>query len=324
MDAFWTACADADMVVSSSSGFASPYLADTLGVPHCWALLQPMSPTRAFPHFLTPAWLRLPSGLNRQTYRIAEHTYARLFRQPVDRWLSDRRIRPPARPDPRGYLGASPGRVLYGISRHVLPPAPDWPATVALCGYWMLEPPPGWAPPDALAAFLDSGPPPVYVHLSRMTGQPAPALLAIIVAALVANGQRGVVCTGADLPAADLPDTVLLVPAVPHAWMMPRAAAAVHHGGAGTTAQALRAGIPALGVPSFYDQPFWSHRVAALGAGPDPVPGRRLTARRLRSALARMTGDPVMRARAQALGAALREESGIGNAVALLSSGGTR
>jgi UDP:flavonoid glycosyltransferase YjiC (YdhE family) len=93
-------------------------------------------------------------------------------------------------------------------------------------------------------------------------------------------------------------------------------AAVVHHGGAGTTAEGLRAGIPSVIVPFIVDQPFWGAQVRALGVGPDPVPLKQLTASRLAAAIHRAVSDRAMAQRAERLGSLLRAEDGLGCAVA--------
>lgn len=75
---------------------------------------------------------------------------------------------------------------------------------------------------------------------------------------------------------------------VPHALLFPRLAAVVHHAGAGSSAVALRAGVPAVTVPVTADQPFWAGRLASIGAATDPIPFRSLTAERLADALDRV------------------------------------
>ena len=87
------------------------------------------------------------------------------------------------------------------------------------------------------------------------------------------------------LKAEALPDNVRLIGSVPHSWLFPRMAAVVHHGGAGTTAAGLRAGVPSILTPFFGDQPFWGQRVQALGVGPAPIPRPRLTIDRLAQAI---------------------------------------
>jgi sterol 3beta-glucosyltransferase len=112
-----------------------------------------------------------------------------------------------------------------------------------------------------------------------------------------------------------VPDSVFLLDEAPHDWLFPQMAAVVHHGGAGTTAAGLRAGKPTVICPFFADQPFWGRRVAVLGAGPQPIPQRRLTAEALGAAIAAAVGERSMRERAQALGEAIRAEDGVGAAV---------
>jgi sterol 3beta-glucosyltransferase len=109
---------------------------------------------------------------------------------------------------------------------------------------------------------------------------------------------------------------VFCADAVPHDWLFPRVTAVVHHGGAGTTGAALGAGVPAIVVPFTMDQPFWALRVATLGAGPAPIPRAHLTRDRLAAALRRTVDDAAMQARSAALGALIRAEDGVAQAVA--------
>jgi UDP:flavonoid glycosyltransferase YjiC (YdhE family) len=95
-------------------------------------------------------------------------------------------------------------------------------------------------------------------------------------------------------------------------------AAVVHHGGAGTTAAGLRAGVPSIVTPFFGDQPFWARRVHELGVGPRPIPRQSLTAARLAEAIRLAVTDETMRGRATDLGALIRAEDGVGRAVELL------
>ena len=96
-------------------------------------------------------------------------------------------------------------------------------------------------------------------------------------------------------------------------------AAVVHHGGAGTTAAGLRAGVPSLVIPFFGDQPFWGQRVAELGVGPKPIPRKELTSKRLATAIQRMITDRPMRQRAADLGEKIRSEDGIANAITIVN-----
>ena len=110
-------------------------------------------------------------------------------------------------------------------------------------------------------------------------------------------------------------DDVFALGDAPHAWLLPRMAAAVHHAGAGTTGAVLRAGLPTVGVPFLADQPYWADRLHALGVGPAPVPFAELTAARLAAALRALLDDPAYRSRARALAGTLDAEDGGGTVV---------
>ncbi|WP_442932417.1 glycosyltransferase [Micromonospora sp. NBC_01699] len=104
----------------------------------------------------------------------------------------------------------------------------------------------------------------------------------------------------------------------PHDWVFPRMAAVVHHAGAGTTAAGLRAGVPAVTVPMYTDQPFWARRVTELGTGPAPVPLRQLTADRLAAAIREAVSVAAYRERARDLADRIRGEDGAAPVLAWL------
>jgi UDP:flavonoid glycosyltransferase YjiC (YdhE family) len=138
----------------------------------------------------------------------------------------------------------------------------------------------------------------------------------LVLEALARAKQRAILLSGwGGLQPASLPDSVYMVESIPFSWLFPRVAAVVHHGGAGTTSAGLRAGVPSVIVPFFGDQPFWGQRVAALGAGPEPIPRRKLTAERLAQAIQQAVADQTVRQRAADLGSQIQAEDGIACAV---------
>ena len=120
-----------------------------------------------------------------------------------------------------------------------------------------------------------------------------------------------------------MPETVCLIEAAPHDWLLPRVNLAIHHGGAGTTAAAARAGVPQVIIPHIGDQPFWATRVQAMGAAPAPVERLNLTARRLNEAI-RHAECPMVRQAAAALGAQVRVEDGVGVAIRIIEQAAER
>jgi UDP:flavonoid glycosyltransferase YjiC (YdhE family) len=181
----------------------------------------------------------------------------------------------------------------------------------------LLEHSEGWQPPRALLDFLDAGPPPVAVSFGSTVAADLGALTDIAVEALARSGRRGVL-VGGDPPREAPAEKLFHLAHVPHGWLFPRTRAVVHHGGAGTTAQGLRTGVPNVVVPFTTDQPFWGRRVRALGAGPKPIPRSRLTAARLAAAIATATQDEGMRETAEAIGRRIRAEDGVSRAVEII------
>ena len=290
--------------------------AEARGIPAVMAGPVPLSPTSDFPLvIMPPAW-----GLN-GVVNYASHqlflTISSLGLKPiVDRRRRQLGLPPlpfgPLAPDRQGQL-----RAFYGFSPHVIPRPLDWGPHLEVTGYWFLEPPDGWTPAADLEAFLAAGAPPVYVGFGSMAHRDPGGVARAVFAALERVGRRGVVLKGwGGLGAGEVPAHVHMVEDVPHHWLFPRMAAVVHHGGAGTTAAALRAGVPAVAIPYFADQPFWAARIHQLGVAPPPLPRAALDEDRLAKALAEVLAEGPMRERAALLGDRLRREDGVGNAVA--------
>ncbi|MFT2720350.1 nucleotide disphospho-sugar-binding domain-containing protein [Deinococcus sp. A31D244] len=129
-----------------------------------------------------------------------------------------------------------------------------WPASVQLTGYWFL-PERVWTPPAGLEDFLAAGPPPVSIGFGSMGLRDPAQTTALILAALDHAGLRAVLLSDwGGLGEADLPSHMYAAPPLPHSWLFSRVAAAVHHGGAGTTTASLRAGIPTIITPFFGDE----------------------------------------------------------------------
>jgi sterol 3beta-glucosyltransferase len=217
--------------------------------------------------------------------------------------------------EPSAVLDERRVPLLYGFSPAVCTPAEegDW---VHVSGFWFLEQPPDWTPPAALVEFLADGPPPVFVGFGSVPDRDAEATTSIIIDAVTRAGLRGVVSLPSTPPNGGLPPHLFAIDSIWHDWLFPQVAAAAHHAGSGTTAAALRCGLPSVTVPHFVsDQPFWARRVHELGAGPAPIPRKRLSAERLAEALRVATSDVSIRERAAALGEKIRAEDGVARAV---------
>jgi vancomycin aglycone glucosyltransferase len=186
---------------------------------------------------------------------------------------------------------------------------------VVQTGAWIL---PDVRPlPDDLEAFLDAGAPPVFVGFGSMPMLASADVAQVAIEAIRAQDRRAVVRRGwADLALVDGRDDCFVVGEVNLQALFARVAAVVHHGGAGTTTTATRAGAPQVVVPQVADQPYWAGRVADLGIGAahdGPTPTIESLSAALRTALA-----PETRARARAVAGTIRTDGAAVAATLLL------
>lgn len=312
-----------ELIVYHPKAFAAPYLAQALGATAIPSFLQPgYVPTGAF---LYAPWggSSLGHGLN----KLVNLGVARLIKAAFASALRDWFARHPdfAAAPPRDCLdGYAPsGRTvprLHAFSRHLVPRPADWSAREHITGYWFTEPAEAWTPPPALAQFLAAGPPPVYVGFGSMPSENAAEMTRLVTDALARAGQRGILATGwgglrPGQPSAQL----FMLDDAPHDWLFPRCAAVVHHGGAGTTHEALRWGRPSVICPVFGDQPFWGRRVQAVTGGPAPLPQKHLSAENLAAAIV-ATQQPETVARSAEASTKIRAEDGKETAATLIET----
>jgi sterol 3beta-glucosyltransferase len=301
-----------DAIVYHPKSIASPHMAETLGCPCFLASPLPgFTPTAAFPSPLLP--FRSLGPFNRASHLLAMKGASLLFGKLVKEW------RATTLGQSRTTRGAKPAGTLYAYSRHVVPVPGDWGEDVLVSGYWFLDSK-EWTPPRPLQVFLEAGEPPVYIGFGSMPGLDPQRMASVMIDALAICGKRGVLATGGGALASErLPPHIHLIDQAPHDALLPLVAATIHHGGAGTTAASVRAGKPMAICPFFGDQPFWARRMYELGVAPQPLDRRTMTAQSVATAI-RLMGDPVLCTRADALGARVRQEDGVGAAVGFIES----
>jgi sterol 3beta-glucosyltransferase len=315
----WEACQGVDLVLYTVGGqFFAPHIAEKCGVPAIGTYPYPAGrPTRAFPSIFAPTQRSLGGLLNRWTHLLFDAMAWLPQRGLINAWRKEQLGLPPCGLCYPSRLRGRQTPMCYGFSRQVVPRPADWGQHVHVTGYWFLDRPNGWRPPDDLIRFLRNGPPPVYVGFGSMQSGDGVERVDLVLSALDRAGQRGILLRGRRRLSTN--GHVYVLDGVPFDWLFPRLAAVVHHGGSGTTAAGLRAGVPSVIVPFFMDQPFWGQRVAKLGVGPPPIPQKRLTVDRLAAAIHTAATDAEMRSRAQALGARIRAEDGVSRAVAVIN-----
>jgi sterol 3beta-glucosyltransferase len=277
----------------------------------------PLARTQAFPLMGFPK-LPLP-GYNKATYLLGGSLVWQMFRPIINRWRKQTLNLPPL--PPTGHLEklTDPQTpILNGFSRHVVPPPRDWGPHIHITGYWFPEDR-RWQASDHLTEFLRAGSPPVFIGFGSMPVKDPVRTTKIILEALQQTGQRAILHMGwGGLGSQSLPDSVFRIDYAPYDWLFPQMSMVIHHGGSGTTAFALRAGVPSCVVSFIFDQFYWGERIAELGVGPSPIPYKNLTVERLRKAIVVGMRSPQIKQDALDLGQKIQCENGIENAVSLI------
>lgn len=199
----------------------------------------------------------------------------------------------------------------------MLPKPPDWTDNIDVCGFGFLPSETSYTPPKEIDTFLEAGPKPIYVGFGSIVVDDPVKLTKIVFEAIQKTGQRALISKGwGNLGAGEVsvPDNILIIGNCPHDWLFRRVSCVIHHGGAGTTAAGLALGRPTIIVPFFGDQQFWGDIVARAGAGPQPIPYKRLNLRNLSDAIKKALEASTLE-RAETIARGIQEESGVRHGV---------
>ncbi len=316
-DDLLAACAGADVLVSHPLVYPAPVVvAKTPGLRWASSHLAPIGFLSAhdppvLPPFAGSERLRaLGPGFHRALFGLAKRV-SRSWARPLAELRAEHGLPPVA--DLMFEGGHSPELVLALFSAHFAVAQPDWPPQTRATGFPFYDRyTAGAGLPPELARFLDAGPPPVVFTLGTSAVQTAGDFFAESLAAAERLGRRAVLLVGPDprnRPDRAPPAGTLLADYAPFSELFPRAAAVVHQGGIGTTAQALRAGVPALVVPFSHDQPDNAARVRRLGVG-RVLPRKHYRAARVAEELTALFNGETYARPARELGERLRQENG--------------
>ncbi|KAK4140289.1 glycosyltransferase [Dichotomopilus funicola] len=305
----------ADAIIANPPSFAHIHVAEKLGIPLHMMFTMPWTPTRAFPHPLADVvaantdaaitnyvsyalvemmtWQGLGDVINRFRVSVLELEYISLLWAP-------------------GLLNRLRIPATYCWSPALTPKPADWTPEITVSGFFFLNLESNYTPEPDLAAFLAAGPPPVYIGFGSIVVDDPDGLTQTIFDAVIRSGVRAIVSKGwggFGSAGGDIPEGVFMLGNCPHDWLFKRVSAVVHHGGAGTTAAGILAGRATIVVPFFGDQIFWGSMVAKAGAGPAPIPYKKLTADNLAEAI-QYALLPETQARAAELGGRIQQEQG--------------
>ncbi len=280
------------VAVGGTLAFGVRLAEEALGVPGATVHLQPAV---IHSHHDTPIYAgadtrRWPRWIKRPFFDLV---YARLIEPHIRPGLNDYRRElglPPVADVMRRWIH-SPRLVLGFFPAWFGPPQPDWPKSTRLVGFPLYDEADVTPIAPELDGFLDAGPPPIAFTpgSANLTGR---AFFEAAAEACVRLGRRGLLLTRhADQVPSALPEGVRHVDYAPFSRLLPRVAALVHHGGVGTSAQGMAAGVPHLVMPLAHDQFDNAARMQRLGIARSLWPSR-FRGPAVADALRRLTEDP--------------------------------
>jgi UDP:flavonoid glycosyltransferase YjiC (YdhE family) len=310
----------ADLLVSGELAYAAPIVAEVTGIPWASYVLAPFSFFSAYDPPVLPPYPMLARvqsflpGMGHVVARFARWV-TREWPEPVYALRKDLGL--DRGKDPIFDAKFSPQLVLALFSPVLGERQPDWPASTQTTGFVFYDGDAGKVDlaPD-LARFVDEGAPPIVFTLGSAAVLDAGDFYEQSARAAEMLDRRAVLLVGNDvrnLPRHQVPESIFIAQYAPFSRLFPRAAAIVHQGGVGTTAQALRAGKPMVIMPYSHDQPDNARRARGMGVA-QVIRRRDYTAQRASQSIEKLLGLPNFRERATAIGRQLEQENGPGRA----------
>lgn len=286
------------ITIGSTLAFAPRLLREKRGIPTATIHLAPavFRSSRHIPRLTAGAsWQSAPPWMKRLMWAAADALFLdRVIAAPLNRFRASLGLPPIGRVFDRWL---HEGELVVGMFPDwFAPPQPDWPANLELTGFPLYDHGEYHPLSDTLQAFIDGGEPPIAFTAGTATSA-APHFFAAAADACRLLGKRGILLSGyiGHLPR-QLPAGVIHADYAPFSMLLPQVAAFAHHGGIGSTSQALRAGVPQLIRPAAYDQFDNADRAVRLGVARELLP-RQFKPKAVAAALDQLMVDREIRTR---------------------------
>ena len=274
------------------------------------AIPNPACPPFGFPD--------LSSHLNQLSWKLLDVAFNWALKKPLSRLWRDAGATPPV--NVLTELLCSQQLNLVAVDPLFCAAIERWPPQHRVCGFLnLIEDARHWTPPATLTEFLDNGPPPVYMTFGSLQQALPDWSMDLFLEAAALAGCRAIIQTSSErYPAGSRTDQVYFIGRHPHQPLFTRCAAVVHHGGAGTSHAATRAGCPSVVVPFMDEQLFWARQLQSLGLAGAPLPAKKVTAAALAKGIQTVLNSKTLQNNALKAGAAMHGNDGVARAVRLL------
>lgn len=304
------ACEDCDAIIGTYFGQVFQSLAEMHHIPYIQTHYFPMDKNPETPITSAPGQ-HAGKVWNLASYQVGHLVVSAMEKYYLSDWREKHGMTPrKLKTTPDYQLNGHTIPVLYAMSPLVMPRPATWGENIHMTGYWLDNSCSDYEPTPALKAFLEAGEKPIYVGFGSMVSGDMGETLGMVLDAVEQSGVRAVLSTGWGGVKIPEREDIFVADFVPHDWLFRHVSAVVHHGGAGTTAAGIQAGLPSLIIPFGGDQPFWAGRVQELGIGPKAIPRDKLSVSRLTKAFVDLTTTKKYRVAAHELGERLVLENG--------------
>lgn len=288
LDDFFNGAQGTDLIIYHPKALGAVDIAISLGIPCVSMPPVPITyPITEFPNIAVAPAAQWGKVFNKLSYQINVKAESSQIKE-----INDFRKKTLGLPPRKAGIYAFTVRgkeipVVYPISPKLFPDVHSWSSHVFLPGFFFLEAECNSLEPE-LVNFLAHGSAPVAVTFSSMPLKNPIVFVQKLEKALRETSNRAVILTGNSGITMKSSEQICVVKEAPHDLLFARAKGAIHHGGVGTMAAALQAGIPQLIIPFSVDQPFWAKRLYDLGYSLKPLRENTLSAEDLENALLQM------------------------------------
>ncbi|KAA1116290.1 hypothetical protein PGT21_008163 [Puccinia graminis f. sp. tritici] len=326
------ACQGTDVLIESPTAMMGIHVAESMKIPYFRAFTMPWTPTTEYPHPFAVTSQQLGKYYNRMSYTMFNYLIWKGIESKVNKWR-EKKLK--LKPTSFAKLRTADIPYLYNFSEYIVPKPHDWSDKTHITGYWFRDQQKKSdqkkieeSIPLDLRSFLqkakDNGKKVIYIGFGSVIFPNAEEVQRKLEKAVRKAGVWAVVSGGwsdmkplekdlESVGSSRSQDTPIhYVGAVPHEWLFSQVDATLTHGGAGTTAASLRAGIPTLIKPFFGDQFFWAKLVKKLGVGGHV---KKFKVSELARAFRIATTNREQIWRAKKIGEAIRKENGVRTAI---------
>lgn len=328
----YAAAINSDALIIFPLSLFGYHIAEKLNIPYIFSSFVPLTSTREFPFLRFDLQNRywFLSFLNRFSYDVAGFISWQTNRTLINKFRKE-----VLGLNPVGFFGVEFRRnapknfkwenipILYQYSSRVIPTPQDWSQkNIYVTGNWFLAEEDDFSPSTELLKFLNEGSKPIYIGFGSMTLRNPRHIFELIVNAIKETKQRAIIAaswSGMGEFVSDNKNIYVANEYIPYSWLFEKMRILIHHGGSGTTALALKSGVPQIVIPFTTDQPVWARKMVNLGVASEFISIHDLNQDNLKEAIFSTLNNDDLKPNAESIGASIREEKGVELAAKLVT-----